>query len=331
MRIERSTTSISWIPSDSIPGLLRLPFDRGVMHYDPPPSLTLDDVEGMRRRGEFRFANRLSAYVEVEHGQITGYGYTGGKVMGLTPLTAGPLRVMLPTIGHRDIQWQPVVSGDEVSFVQTAGGRPGFSYVKPTWRWPFLVTKPFTIWTTLRLTIKADGTCTQELVGASPFPRHWLYDDAGRLVQKTALTRNQVWVRTAFGSHSPWGGEDEIPAVAEAETALERALADRIMRQDGRPEIRQLRAGDYLFHQGEHATSVALVLDGMFEVRVDGRVVGHVGPGTVVGERAQLEGGRRTADLRASTEARVAQVDGEDLDLELLSELAQGHRREDTP
>ena len=170
MRIERSTTSISWIPSDSIPGLLRLPFDRGVMHYDPPPSLTLDDVEGMRRRGEFRLANRLSAYVEVEDGQITGYGYTGGKVMGLTPLTAGPLRVMLPTIGHRDIQWQPAVSGDEVTFVQTAGGRPGFSYVKPTWRWPFLVTKPFTIWTTLRLTIKADGTCTRGPRWGEPVP-----------------------------------------------------------------------------------------------------------------------------------------------------------------
>src|SRR5262249_2097061 len=97
-----------------------------------------------------------------------------------------------------------------------------------------------------------------------------------------------------------------------------------------KPEIRQLRAGDFLFRQGEQATSVALVLDGMFEVRVDERVVGHVGPGTVVGERAQLEGGRRTADLRATTQARIAEVDGGKLDLAHLSELAQGHHREDT-
>lgn len=97
MRIERSVTSVSWIPSDSIPGLLKFPFERGIMHYDPPPPLTLGDVNGMRRRGEFRFANRLSAYVDVEDGRITGCGYTGGKVMGLTPITAGPLRVMLPT------------------------------------------------------------------------------------------------------------------------------------------------------------------------------------------------------------------------------------------
>jgi hypothetical protein len=56
MQIERSATTVSWIPSDSIPGLLGVPFERGLMHYDPPPPLTLTDLEGMRRRGEFRFA-----------------------------------------------------------------------------------------------------------------------------------------------------------------------------------------------------------------------------------------------------------------------------------
>jgi hypothetical protein len=286
-------------------------------------------VDGMRRRGEFRFANRLSAYVDVEDGRIVGCGYTGGKLMGLTPITAGPLRVMLPTKPNRDIQWQPAVSSNRATFVQTAGGRPGFSFLKPTWRWPFLVTRPFTIWTTVQLTMDADGTSGSALIGASPFPRHWLYDDAGRLVQKSALTRNEVWVRTAFGTHSPWGGEDESPDVAEPETALERALADLIMQRGSGPAIRHLRAGDYLFREDEHATSVALILDGIFEVRVDGRVVGHAGPGTVVGERARLETGRRTADMRATTDARTAEVPAGSLDLELLAELAQGHRRED--
>src|SRR5262249_1096376 len=122
MRIERSATSISWIPSDSIPGLLRLPFARGIMHYDPPPPPTLTDVEGMRRRGEFRFANLLSAYIDVDDGRITGAGYTGGTTMGLTPVTAGPLRVMLPTKANRDIQWKPALTGDQATFVQTSGG-----------------------------------------------------------------------------------------------------------------------------------------------------------------------------------------------------------------
>ena len=298
------------------------------MHYDPPPPLALTDIDGMRRRGEFRFANGLSAYIEVEDGEITGCGYTGGKVMGRTPITVGPLRVMLPTKGNRDSQWQPAVTPGQVTFVQTAGGRPGFSFLKPTWRWPFLVAKPFTIWTTLQLTIDVDGNATGSLIGASPFPRHWVYDDAGQLVQKSALTRNQVWARTVFGRHTPWGGEDEVPDVADPETPVERTLADTMMR-DGQPAIRHWRPGDFLFRQDEQATAVALVLDGVFEVRVDGQVVGQVGPGAVIGERAQLEGGRRTADVRAVTDARTADVPAGSLDVDLLGDLAQGHHRED--
>jgi hypothetical protein len=330
MRIERSATSLSWIPSDSIPGVLKLPFSRGIMHYDPPPPLTVTDLDGMRRRGEFRFANLLQAYIDVEDGRIVGSGYTGGTQMGLTPITAGPLHILLPTKGNREIQWKPAVTSTGATFVQTAGGRPVFSILKPTWRWPFLVTKPFTIWTTIKLTIGVDGTTKQTLTGASPFPRHWLYDDGDHVVEKSALTRNQVWARTVFGSHTPWGGEDEAPDVAEPETQLERALADDIMQcSDVKPVIRQLRAGEFLFRQDEPAASVALVLDGVFEVRVGGDVVGHVGPGTVVGERGPLEAGRRTADLCATTDARTAEVPAGTLDIELLSELAQGHHRED--
>src|SRR5215467_8886928 len=96
MQIARSATSVSWIPSDSIPGLLKLPMEKGLMHYDPPPPLTVTDLDPMRRRGEFRFANILRAWIYVEDGTIRDYGYAGGVIMGLTPVTAGPLRVMLP-------------------------------------------------------------------------------------------------------------------------------------------------------------------------------------------------------------------------------------------
>ena len=56
----------------------------------------------------------------------------------------------------------------------------------------------------------------------------------------------------------------------------------------------------------------------------------NVGPGTVVGERALLEGGRRTADLCALTEGRVAEAAAGTLSVEQLSDLAHGHHREDT-
>lgn len=330
MEIERSATSVSWIPSDSIPGLLKVPFSKGVLHYDPPPPLSLTDLEAMRHRGEFRFANVMRAWIDVEAGKIRDCGYSGGVLMGLTPITVGSLNMMLPTKANLEMRREPEVTGDAVKFVQTAGGRPGFSFLKPSSRWPFLVTRPFTIWTTIELTIRADGSSTQRLAGASPFPRHWLYDHAGYLVEKAALTRAKLWQSTVFGRHTPWGGEDQVPVVAPAETELERALAERVMQVGSPSAVRELTAGEFLFHQADPGTSLAVILDGTFEVRVNGQVAGQIGPGTVVGERASLEDGRRTADLRALTQARVAETAPGVFTAEQLGELAQGHRREDS-
>lgn len=298
------------------------------MHYDPPPPLQITDLEQMQHRGEFRFGNQLRAWIEVDNGEITDCGYSGGTLMGVTPLSFGPLQVMVPAKGNPEIRQSPRKEGAAVTFVQTAGGRPGFSFLKPSARFPFLVRRPYTIWTTVHLRISIDGTSTQQLIGASPFPRHWLYDTDGRLAQKAALTRNQLWARTVFGGHTPWGGEDLDVSVAEAESDLERRLSDEIMRGGRRPHLRSLHAGEYLFRQSEESDSIALILDGKFEVRVDDKVVGHVGPGSVVGERAGLEAGRRTADVRAVTESRVAEL-AEQLSTDLLSELALGHHRED--
>jgi hypothetical protein len=249
--------------------------------------------------------------------------------MGLTPIGAGPLRVMLPTKANPVVRHTPQVVGDAVTFVQTAGGRPGFSFLGVTSRRPFLVTRPFTIWTTIELTINADGSSSQHLAGSSPFPRHWLYGDSGHLVEKVALTQAKLWLTTVFGTHTPWGGQDHVPVVAPPESELDRVLSERIMQGGQRPAVRSLAAGEFLFRQAEEGTSIAVILDGNFEVRVSGKVVGQVGPGTVVGERALLEGGHRTADLRALTEGRVAEAAPGTLTLEQLSELAQGHHRED--
>jgi CRP-like cAMP-binding protein len=117
--------------------------------------------------------------------------------------------------------------------------------------------------------------------------------------------------------------------VSDPETELERSLSEMIMQGGPRPPVRTLAVGELLFRQSEEATSVAVILDGDFEVSVDDRVVGHVGPGTVVGERASLEGGRRTSSLRAVTDCRVAEVPADRLSPEALGELALGHHRED--
>ena len=84
-------------------------------------------------------------------------------------------------------------------------------------------------WSTLELTLHADGRSERRLVGASPFPRHWVYDGDGSLTAKSGLIDFKDWAGTAFGTHTPWGDEDSPPLVTEVETALERQLSSVIM------------------------------------------------------------------------------------------------------
>ncbi len=75
------------------------------------------------------------------------------------------------------------------------------------------------VWTTLQLTVDADGTSEHHLTGASGFPRHWLYGVDGHLEKKAGLTEFGEWYRHAFGKHTPWGDEDSPTLVTEVETA----------------------------------------------------------------------------------------------------------------
>ena len=80
MRIESSVTAISWIPSEAIEGMPKIPFELGIGHYDEPPPERLEqgDLELLRADDRFREANELKAWIEVEDGKITGSGYEGG-------------------------------------------------------------------------------------------------------------------------------------------------------------------------------------------------------------------------------------------------------------
>ena len=71
------------------------------------------------------------------------------------------------------------------------------------------------------------------------------------------------------------------------------------------------------------------MLDGVLRVEHDGERLAEYGPGAMLGERAHLEGGRRTSTLVAVTACRVASVEAGQLDRGALDELSGGHRRED--
>ena len=182
----------------------------------------------------------------------------------------------------------------------------------------------------MALTIDVEGGCRVELVGASAFPRHWLYDPDGRLQARSALADWHEVAAKSFGAHTPWGGHDSPALIAAVETALERELSTYIMRRGPtRPEIRRVRRGQTITRQGEPGDEVFLQLDGVVSVAKDGTELAEIGPGAVFGERALIEGGRRTSTIVARTDCRLAVAARDTLDIAQLTALAANHRREE--
>jgi Cyclic nucleotide-binding domain len=331
MRIESSVLSLSWIPSEAVTGLPKQFFEVGVTHYDePPPDVvaTSDELEALRTAGRFRFANRLSAWIDVEDERVVGSGYSGGGAMGITTVSLVGRSAVFDPVALPDLQHDPEARGTAIRFVQTAGGRAPIPAPRHVKHPPFFQLKPPDVWTTLSLTIQVDGTSTFEVEGASTFPRHWVYDAEGRLAAKAGLADFKDWYRSSFGKHTPWGKHDSKAYVTAVETALERNLSTRIMRGDAKPEIRSVKKGGVLVEQGAAGDELYLLLDGVLDVVVDGDPVAEVGPGAILGERAVLEGGTRTATLRALTKCRVAVATADQVDRAALEELSLGHRRE---
>ena len=180
----------------------------------------------------------------------------------------------------------------------------------------------------LELTIHADGRSEHRLAGATPF-RHWVYDTEGNVSEKSGRIGFRRWYHRSFGKHTPWGGEDFEAVVAAVETALERELSTTIMRGGEKPDIRKVKEGEVLMRQGDPGEELFLLLDGILRVEVDGKAVADLGPGAVLGERALLEGGRRTSTLTAVTPAKVAVARAAQMDPAALEELSAGHRREE--
>ncbi len=328
MRHESSITSVSWIPSEAIEGSQRLAFDAGVAHYDQPPPEAIDDLIALRDADRFRFANVLEGWVEVnERGRIVKFGREGGGLMGSTTVKVGPLARTFEAVGLPDIQPKPVKGDGWVRFTQTAGGRTGVPAPRRVRRKPFIQWQAPLVWTTLELTIHADGALDATMTGASRFPRHWVYDHDGRLSHKSGLADFRDWYRKSFGRHTPWGDTDSKALVTAVESALERTLSAQIMQGSRKPDIRRVKAGKTLVEQGESGAEVFLLLDGVLRVEEDGRRLAEYGPGALLGERAPLEGGTRTSTLVAVTPCRVAAVHASQLDRGALHQLSKGHRR----
>jgi hypothetical protein len=328
-------TTISWIPSEAFTGMSRLTEQLGLAHYDRPPPDDIGPADGpqldrLRQADRYRFANRLRAWVDLDaDGVISDFGYSGAGTIGSTTLNLGVGSITVRAVPLPDLRPEPEVGKGWVRFTQTAGGRTGVPAPRPTRKPPFVQYFAPIAWTTLELTIWADGRHEGKLVGASVFPRHWVYGDEGRLEAKSGLTDLKNWLGTAFGDRTPWGATDSPALVTAVETELERQLSTEVMQGGATPEVVRLDAGRTLVQQGEPGQDLYVLLDGVVAIEVDGEPVAEIGPGAVLGERALLEGGVRTSTIRTVTPCRVAVARGEQIDRERLAQLAQGHRREE--
>jgi hypothetical protein len=293
----------------------------GAAQYDDPPPDHLDDLPSLLAGGRVRLANRLEGFVEVDGGRIVGCGQSGQGHVGAAREAPDADQVGFTAVALPDLRPDPETGDGWVRFGQTAGGllSVGMPYRPDPGGSPRLAAPA--AWTTLSLTIHADGRSEQALVGASPFPRHWVYDHAGRLIATSVVVDFTGWQADAWDPFTPWGGRDAPVRATAVETALERELS-RVM-LDSAPHWLRLRRGATLVSQGDPGHELYLLLDGLLAVEIDGATVAELGPGAVVGEVALLDGGRRTATLRAVTPCRVAAVPGDRIDHAALAELAR--------
>lgn len=329
MRHVASVTSISWIPSEAVTGVNKAAFEAGFTRYDDPPPDVIEDLQALCDQDRFRFANHLAGWIEVDgSGAIRDGGHEGGCVMGATTVSMGGAHLTFAAVALPEIRPAVEVTQTSARFVQTVGGRTALPAPRRVNHPPFVQFSAPTVWTTLALTIHADGRSEHELVGASRFPRHWIYDDDDRLAAKAGLADFKEWWRHSFGRHTPWGDRDSPAMVTEVETALERQIAGVIMRGGHKVTTRTVKAGGLLTEQGARGDELFLLLDGVLAVEVDGEALAEVGPGAILGERAILEGGARTATLRAITKSKVAVALADHVDLDALAEISQVHRRE---
>src|ERR687895_2991429 len=226
MRVESSVTAITWIPSEAI-----------------------EDLNALRDADAFREANELRAWIDVQGGKITDYGYRGRGLIGVTRLKLAGREMSFPAVKFPLLQAEPEIGPDWVRFVQTAGGRMGLPAPRRVSGKPFFQVASASAWTTLQLIIYADGTSKQRLVGASPFPRHWIYDDDGRLTEKSGEIDFERWWRESYGPNTPWGGDDSPTLVTAVETELERELSRILMAESKALDRREVQEGETLVEQ----------------------------------------------------------------------------------
>ena len=332
MRIESRVVAVSWIPSEAVTGSLKAPFELGITHYDEPLPDVLGDLEDWRAAGPVPLRQRPAG---LDRGgrrrrdrratATPAAASIGSTTMRLGECHRPPSRRSPPrppggARGRRRLGAVPPDGGRPHRRARPAAGGQAPLRAVP---------RPDRVDDALAHDPRRRHASTGSSSAPARSPATGSTTPTAKLAAKAGLADFKDWYRHAFGEHTPWGDEDSPALVTAVETALERQLS-RVIMGEGKPKIRKLKEGAALIEQGEEADEIYLLLDGVLQVDVDGEEIAELGPGALIGERAVLEGGRRTATLIAVSPCKVAEARKVELDLDKLAEVSEGHRREET-
>ena len=224
-----------------------------------------------READRFRFANRLTAWIEVDDGRIAGHGQAGGGQIGSTTISLGGRGMTFAAVAFPDRRPAPVVGDGWVRFTQTAGGRTGVPAPRKVNRPPFVQVAAPLAWTTLTLThlrrrnVDARADRRQSVpapLGLRPRrepalrSRDWWTSSAG-ISTPSASTR-----RGATRIHRRWSPRSRPRSSASSRCASCVAAPNHASRPSRRARRSSTRA--------TRASDMYLLLDGVLSVEVDG-------------------------------------------------------------
>ena len=264
----------------------------------------------------------------MEDGKIVDYGHLGGGHLGVTKVKLGLREVSVPAIAMPTLQPEPEV-GDGLGALHPDGRRrTGMPAPRHVHGKPFFQISSALAWTTLSLTLYADG-CPST---SSKAPARFLATGSigrGSSSEERPHRLQGVVPQGVRRAHAL--GQGGLGAVRDRRRdGLEREISPSIMRSGSVLEASHLEVDDELVEQGEQSDELYLLLDGVLAAEVDGETVAEIGPGAVLGER-RCSKVARTATLRAVTPVKVVSISSGELDPSVLQELAVAAARTSSP
>jgi CRP/FNR family transcriptional regulator, cyclic AMP receptor protein len=83
-------------------------------------------------------------------------------------------------------------------------------------------------------------------------------------------------------------------------------------------DLKEVAAGQTLFKEGDVGNLMYVLISGTVQISVNNKVVEFAEPGSIVGEMAMIDEGRRSATVKAMSDCRFQPVDRHQFDHHVL-------------